>query len=89
MDKNSLKQQQGENKTEPKVPTLTISQAVRMFRDAGMSMGQLVLASGIQQGLYPFEICVITDAGSRRFEIYEKLLMKYLAERSEDTACIS
>ena len=74
---------------ELKVPTLNIAQATQRFRDAGIHTSTEVLGNGIQQGLYPFAICVITDAGSRRFEIYEKLLMKYLAERSEDTACIS
>lgn len=63
------------------VPTLNIREAVIRFREAGIQIGDDVMGAGIEQGLYPFAICTKTDKG-RRFEIYERLLDEYLAERS-------
>ena len=54
------------------------------FREAGIHTSAEVLGAGIEQKLYPFAICIKTDAGNRRFEIYEKLLNEYLKERAED-----
>lgn len=72
------------------VPTLNIREAVILFREAGISTSDSVLGAGIEQGLYPFAICIKTvkqdkksgNRESRRFEIYAKLLKEYLAERA-------
>ena len=63
------------------VPTLNIAEAVSRFRAAGISTAEPTLGAGIEQGLYPFGICIKTEKG-RRFEIYEKLLNQYLTERA-------
>ena len=66
------------NKT---VPTLNICEATRRFREYGISTSEVVLGAGIEQGLYPFGICIKTEKG-RRFEIYEKMLDEYLQARA-------
>ena len=79
----------GETSKEIKVPTLNLSQAVRRFRLAGIPISEVSLGDGIEQGLFPFAVCIKTSCGGRRFLIYETQLSKYLADRSEDAACIS
>jgi hypothetical protein len=75
------------------VPTLNIAEAVCRFRAAGISTTEPTLGAGIEQGLYPFAICIKTTKvdkktkvvkHGRRFEIYERLLDEYLAERAID-----
>ena len=61
-------------------PTCNIRDATLKFRAAGIHTSETVLGAGIEQGLYPFAICIHTKKG-RRFEIYTKQLDNYLAER--------
>ena len=67
--------------TQFNVQTLNINEAVRKFREAGIATSETKLGAGIEQGLYPFAICIKTN-GNRNYEIYEKLLAEYLAARS-------
>ena len=60
-------------------PTLNIREATIKFRLAGIPTSETKLGAGIEQGLYPFAICIHTGKG-RRFEIYTKMLDKYLAD---------
>ena len=57
-----------------------IRDATIKFRESGIPTSETKLGAGIEQGLYPFAICIKTEKG-RRFEIYTKLLDKYLKER--------
>jgi|GEM_PF-813157 len=75
------------NEEELCVPVLNISEAVCRFRAAGIPTSETRLGAGIEQGLYPFAICIKfkdKEKGkeTRNFEIYEKLLVDYLAARS-------
>lgn len=58
-----------------------IHEAVIKFREAGIPTSETKLGAGIEQGFYPFAICIKTEKG-RRFEIYVKMLDKYLSERT-------
>ena len=69
------------------VPTLNIREAVIRFREAGIPTSEEKLGAGLEQGLYPFGICIKTVSkasgrDARAFEIYTKLLDEYLAERA-------
>ncbi len=64
------------------VPTLTLHEAVIKLREAGIQTSEKKMGAGLEQKVYPFGVCIIID-GNRNFEIYEKLLTAYLAERAE------
>jgi hypothetical protein len=69
------------------VPTLNIAQAAQRFREAGIATSSETLGTGIEQGLFPFAICIKTELKNgeegRRFFIYETLLDDYLLARSD------
>ena len=63
------------------VPTLNINEAVARFREAGIQTSETKLGAGIEQGKYPFAICIKIKE-NRNYEIYTKLLEDYLSERA-------
>lgn len=60
--------------------TLGINETLDRLREHGMSIGQDVLSDGIEQGVFPFGICVREK--KRNFFIFEKLLDEWIAERA-------
>ena len=68
------------------VPTLNIHEAVLRFREYGISMSEVALSAGLEQGSFPFGTCITMkqEKGKdrRKFEIYEKLLNEYLDARA-------
>ena len=47
-----------------------------------MSLCSDTLADGLEQGVYPFGVCIRTDR-SRVFQIFKKKLDAWIAEREE------
>ena len=64
------------------IETMTLHQASKYLRDKVLSLCSDTLADGLEQGVYPFGLCVI--GGQRRvFHIFPNLLDKWIAEREE------
>ena len=64
------------------IKTMTLQECMEHLRVHGLSISQDTLANGIEQGVYPFGLCVI--GGQRRvFHIFPNLLDKWIAEREE------
>ena len=64
------------------IKTMTLQECMEHLRAHGLSVSQDTLANGIEQGVYPFGLCVI--GGKRRvFQIFSNLLDKWIAEREE------
>lgn len=63
------------------IDTLTLKECTELLRHNGLSVSQETLGAGIEQGVYPFAVCVKAKK-SRVFQIYTSLLMKWIEERS-------
>lgn len=64
-----------------KIITLSTDAAANYLREQGMSISPTTLRLGIQQGVYPFGICI--EAGSSPvYQIFKRLLDDWIAERS-------
>jgi hypothetical protein len=70
---------QAYRKMEPKIDMLTLAELTELLRAHGMKVGQATLADGIEQGVYPFAVCI--KRKTRVFEIYTALVYKWIAER--------
>lgn len=64
------------------IETLTLNQTAAYLRQHGLSISNPALANGIQQGQYPFGICIVNDQGRRSFQIFRALLDKWIEERT-------
>lgn len=62
------------------VKTLTINETIDRLRENGLCIGQAVLSDGIEQGVFPFGVCIKRD--KRSFLIFEKQLDEWIAERA-------
>ena len=62
------------------IRTLNINETIARLRAHGLSIGQSVLSDGIEQGVFPFGVCIKKD--KRNFFIFEKLLDEWIAERA-------
>lgn len=60
--------------------TLTPEEATERLRALGMHISPQNIRDGIQQKTYPFGDCVL-NGKSRRFQIYDALLTRWIAER--------
>lgn len=71
-----------------KIPTLTLNQVVQRLRKLGVSTSETTVARAIKRGLYPWGICVPAEPprSNDRFEIYEVLFDRWVAERAVDEA---
>lgn len=67
------------------IVVLTINETVEILRAHGMKISPPHLRAGIECGAYTFGVCVLTDVRPT-YEIYKPLLMKWIAERSEEDA---
>lgn len=64
------------------IETMTLHQASKYLRDKGLSLCSDTLADGLEQGVYPFGVCIRTDR-SRVFQIFKKKLDAWIEEREE------
>lgn len=64
-----------------KIETLTCNEAAKYLRERGLSICNNTLADGLEQGVYPFGVCINTGR-ERVFQIYKRLLDLWIAERS-------
>ena len=65
-----------------KITTITPEEAVERLRAAGVFVGPQIVRAGIQQKVFPFGDCIVTDNGSRRFLVYSSLLERWITERA-------
>ena len=61
--------------------TMTPQGAAEYLRESGMSISPDTLRRGIEQGVYPFGLCIKTD-GSAVYQIFKRLLDEWIAERA-------
>lgn len=65
------------------IETMTLNEASKYLRDRGMKMWPGTLADGLEQGVYPFGVCIRTDH-SRVFQIFKKKLDAWISEVEAD-----
>ena len=63
------------------IKTLTLKDAAAKLRENGMRISDRSLAACLEQGAYPFGICIRMD-GERVFQIFGVLLDAWIAERT-------
>ena len=64
------------------IETMTLNQASKYLRDKGLILSPDTLADGLENGVYPFGVCIRTDR-SRVFQIFKKKMDAWIAEREE------
>lgn len=62
---------------------ITVKEAVDRLRQAGMNANEVRLRAGIEQGVYPWGVCIQMNS-CRVFEVYDVLLERWIDERAED-----
>lgn len=65
------------------IGTMSLNQLVVRLRALGMRTSEERVGAAIEQGLYPFAIC-IHNGGNRMFEIYTKLFEQWALERATE-----
>lgn len=65
------------------ISTMTPQSAAEYLRERGMSISPDTLRRGIEQGVYPFGLCIKTD-GSAVYQIFKRLLDEWIAERGAE-----
>ncbi|MBR1862893.1 MAG: hypothetical protein IJ806_02230 [Ruminococcus sp.] len=60
---------------------ITVNQACRILAEHGHKVTPTHLGAGLQQGVYPFGVAIKMTHWV--YEIYDVLLMKWIAEREE------
>ena len=66
-----------------RVETMTLNELTALFRRIGIATSETKLADGIEQGRYPFGICIRSSkSGERQFEIYKRQVIEYITARS-------
>lgn len=63
-----------------RIVTLTLDEARVRLRDAGLGMDAHTIADGIDQGAFPFGVCISTDRG-RVFKIFARQLEEWIDAR--------
>ena len=64
------------------INTMTMQECMDHLRAHGLSISQDTLSNGLEQGVYPFGVCI--NGGKRRvFQIFARLLDKWIEEREE------
>ncbi len=66
------------------ITTMTPQAACERLRASGMSIGTDTLRAGIEQGVYPWGICIRTATGNPVYQIFGKLLEDWIAERAAE-----
>jgi len=63
----------------PQIETMTLNELCALLRSYGLSTSEAKLGDGIEQGKYPFGICI--HQTKRQFEIYRRLVDEWISER--------
>lgn len=63
------------------IQTINTQQATERLRGMGMKISPDTIRRGIQQGVFPFGDCVVTDRGAHCY-IYVRLLDEWVKERA-------
>lgn len=62
------------------IQTMDLNECAAYLREHGLRISNESLADGIQQGAYPFGVCIC--GGKRRiFQIYTRLVNEWISER--------
>ena len=62
------------------IVTMDLNECAAYLRDRGLRISNETLADGLEQGVYPFGVCL--GGGKRRvFQIFKRLLDEWIAER--------
>ena len=64
----------------PQIKVISTQRAVEILKEHGMSTDPQKMGLGLQQKVYPFGVAIHDNRWM--YEIYENLLMKWIAERS-------
>ena len=70
------------------ISTMTPQSTAEYLRARGMSISPDTLRRGIEQGVYPFGLCIKTD-GSAVYQIFKRLLDEWIAERGVEARDMS
>lgn len=62
------------------IQTINTQQATERLRRMGMKISPDTIRRGIQQGVFPFGDCIMTDRGAHCY-IYVRLLDEWVKER--------
>ena len=63
------------------IKTLTVNECCGVMREHGLKISSPILELGIEQGVFPFAVCI--KSFERKFFIFEKQLLEWLKERAE------
>lgn len=63
------------------IETVTTQEATEILRACGMRISLETIRLGIEQGAYPFGICIRTEK-SPVYQVFKKQLDQWIAERS-------
>lgn len=66
------------------IETMTIQELYQRMRELGMKTSVSHISNAIEQGVYPFAVC-IKGPKNRIFEIYTKKFEQWVEEMSADT----
>lgn len=66
------------------IKALTAQEATERLRDAGLRISPETVREGIQQGVFPFGDCVMTDGRPKWCYVYATKLEAWIADK-EDT----
>lgn len=64
------------------IKTMSLHECMEHLRAHGLSISQETLSNGLEQGVYPFGVCII-GGKQRVFQIFARLLDKWIEEREE------
>lgn len=62
------------------IETFTVRDAAAYLREHGMRISAEALSAGLEQGVYPFGICIRLER-SPVYQIFKRLLDGWIAER--------
>lgn len=65
------------------IETLTPQEATEVLRKHGMKLSPDTLRHGLEQGLYPFGLCIQCDK-QPVYQIFAKLFYRWIAERTTE-----
>lgn len=63
------------------IETMSLNEATEYLRQHGMRITNTTLAAGIQQGLYPFGLCIQGDI-KPVYQIFTRLLDEWIERRA-------
>lgn len=65
--------------------TMTLNECAAYLRKHGLGISNVTLANGIEQGAFPFGVCIREpDGETRTFKVFRRLVDEWIAEREVD-----